>query len=133
MRRLRGRLSDQPAVLSNLGAALIATGAPGEAIPLLQRAVAVAPDIGLAHLLLAGALFDTRRDIHDIVAHARRAVELLPDNSPALLMLARALGARGDLKSADELVTRALILEPANPEARGLLQTIRRLSGRPPR
>jgi 4-amino-4-deoxy-L-arabinose transferase-like glycosyltransferase/cytochrome c-type biogenesis protein CcmH/NrfG len=130
-RRSLQRDPDQPQVLSNLGAALIATGAANEAVPLLQRALVMAPDVGITHLLLAGALFDTRHDIRDIVAHARRAVALLPDDTAALLMLARALAVGGDLQHADALVTRALMLEPANEEARNLLATIRRVSGRP--
>jgi 4-amino-4-deoxy-L-arabinose transferase-like glycosyltransferase len=131
-RRSLRRQPDQPAVLFNLGAALVATGAPGRAIPPLQRALALKPDTGMGHLMLASALFDTRRDIGNVVAHASRAVALLPDDTEALLMLGRALAVRGDLRGADSATTRALILEPHNQQARALLARIRRVAALPP-
>jgi tetratricopeptide (TPR) repeat protein len=122
---------DQPRVLLSLGAALLASDATGEAIPVLQREVALAPDVGMGHLMLASALFDARRDIREIVAHAGRAVALLPDDAHAWLMLARALAVRGDLPAADGMATRALTLEPDSDEARELLTKIRSVSSRP--
>jgi tetratricopeptide (TPR) repeat protein len=124
-RRSLHRHPGQPRVLTNLAAALLRTGATGEAIPLLQRAVSLAPDSGPGHLLLASALFDTRAEPARILVHARRAAALLPNDADALLMLARALAVAGDLHGAADATRHALILEPGNREAQELLARIR--------
>jgi 4-amino-4-deoxy-L-arabinose transferase-like glycosyltransferase len=127
-RRAVHRNPDRPRLLLNLGAALAGSGNVGDAIPLLQRGLALAPDIGIGHLLLASALFDDRRDIRDVITHARRAAALLPNDAGAWLILARALAVRGDYHGAEGIATRALALEPDNDEAQELLAKIRSVS-----
>jgi hypothetical protein len=123
----------QPAVLQSLGAALLANGDAAAAIPPLERAVALNPESGLAQLLLATALFDVRAHPDQVIAHARPAVTLMPANMDALLLLARALGVRGDLAEGSALITRALGLDPQNVEAAELMATFREVMAvRPP-
>jgi len=64
-----------------------------------------------------------------VIAHARRAVSLLPGNREALLLLARALGVRGDLGEGHTVITRALSLDPTNVEALELMATFREVMG----
>lgn len=83
----------------------------------------------LRHLLLARALFENRASPDEVILHAERSVALLPTNIEALLLLARALGVRGDLAEGCEFVTRALSLDPANAEAMNLMATFRTGNG----
>jgi len=126
-RRVIARQPDQPSVLHNLGAAFLANGDAASAIPPLERAATLTPESGLAHLLLATALFDVRASPDQTLAHARRAVALLPTNQDALLLLARALGVRGNLVEGWEVITRALSLDSSNDEAVELMATFRKV------
>lgn len=123
--RVLARHPDQPSLLQSLGAALLANGDAAAAIPPLERVVAVRPDSGLAHLLLATALFDTRASPNRVIVHARRSVELLPTNVDALRLLARALGVRGNLVEGWEVINQALSLDPRDVEAMELEATFR--------
>jgi hypothetical protein len=125
--RVIARQPDQPSVLQNLGAALLANGDTASAIPPLERAVTLKPDSGLAHLMLATALFDVRASPDQVIERARRAVALLPTNRDALLLLARALGVRGNLSEGWDVVTRALNLDASDNEAVELMATFRRV------
>jgi hypothetical protein len=118
---------DQPSVLQNLGAALLATGDAASAIPPLERVVTLSPESGLAHLLLATALFDVRASPDRVIVHARHAVALLPTDKDALLLLARALGVRGNLTEGWEVIARARSLDPSDVEAAELMATFRRV------
>jgi hypothetical protein len=121
------RHPDQPAVLQNLGAAMLANGDAASAIPPLERAVTLRPENGPAHLLLATALFDVRAGPDRVIPHARRSVALLPTNMDALLLLARALGVRGDLAEGWAVISHALALHPTDVEAIELMATFRKV------
>ena len=116
---------DHPIVLQNLGAARLATGDAAAAIPSLQRAVALRPESGLAHFMLATAIFNVRGNPDRVIAHSRRAVTLLPGHLDALLLLARGLGVRGLLAEGEAVVARALSLDRSNAEAVALQATFR--------
>ena len=131
-RRYLERHPDEPPALANLGATLVASGVDAEAIPVLERAVTLAPDIGLAHFVLATALFDARRDVEEVLIHARHAARLMPDDSEALVLLARALAVHGDLDEAAATVRRALAIVPGNTSAHDLLQRITAAAGASP-
>ena len=64
------------------------TGACGEALPHLQRAVDLAPDSATAHSDLGGALAEAGR-FDDAATHLRRALELDPAYAPARENLSR--------------------------------------------
>jgi cytochrome c-type biogenesis protein CcmH/NrfG len=89
--------------------------------------VTLSPESGLAHLLLATALFDLRASPDRVIVHARRAVALLPANKDALLLLARALGVGGNLAEGWEVITRARSLDPSDVEAAELMATFRKV------
>jgi hypothetical protein len=125
--RALARQPDQPVVLQNLGAAMLANGDAASAVSPLERAVALDPEAGLAQLLLATALFDVRAHPDQVIAHARRAVALLPANMDAVLLLARALGVGGNLAEGSALITRALNVDPRNLEAAELMATFRKV------
>jgi cytochrome c-type biogenesis protein CcmH/NrfG len=130
-RRYLGHRPHDTHALTNLGLALFEGGDLDQAIPSLQQAVAAQPDAAVAHLALASALFDKRRDIREVLAHARRAAALMPSDPPALVMLGRALAVSGDLREAAHVVQQALDIIPNDADARELLQTIRRVAGSP--
>ena len=130
-RRYLGRRPHEAQVLSSLGLALFWAGDLEHAIPPLQQAVAAKPDAGVAQLALASALFDKRRDIREVVAHARRAAALLPSDPRAQLMLGRALAVSGQLSDAARAVQHALDIDPNDADARELLLTIRRVAASP--
>jgi 4-amino-4-deoxy-L-arabinose transferase-like glycosyltransferase/Flp pilus assembly protein TadD len=130
-RRYLGHRPHDTQALSNLGLALLGAGDLDQAISVLQQAVAAQPDAGVPQLALASALFDTRRDIREVVAHARRAAALLPADPPALVMLGRALAVSGELSEAARTVQQALDIDPNDADARQLLQTIRRVAESP--
>jgi hypothetical protein len=124
-RRALERQPDQPMVLQGLGMAMLGNGDLGAAVGVLERAVSLAPESGLGHLLLAATLFDVRGHPDRLITHARRAVTLLPENVEALLLLARALGVRGNFAEGEAVVARALSLYPTNAEAMELQNTFR--------
>jgi tetratricopeptide (TPR) repeat protein len=130
-RRYLGRRPQDTQALTNLGLALFGAGDLDQAIPPLQQAVAAHPDAGFAQLALASALFDRRRDIREVVAHARRAAVLLPSDPQARVMLARALAVSGELSEAARAVREALDIDPDDADARELLRTIQRVGGSP--
>jgi cytochrome c-type biogenesis protein CcmH/NrfG len=127
-RRYLGRRPDETQVLGSLGLALFWSGDLDRAIPVLQQAVAAEPDTGVTQLALASALFDERRDIREVVTHARRAAMLLPSDPRALVLLGRALAVSGELSEAARTVQHALDIDPSDADARQLLQTIRRVA-----
>jgi tetratricopeptide (TPR) repeat protein len=127
-RRYVARRPQERQVLSNLGLALFWAGDLEQAIPALQQGVAAAPDSGVAQLALASALFDGRRDIREVLFHARRAAAVLPSDPGALVMLGRALAVSGELGEATRTVQHALAIEPDHADAGELLQTIRRVA-----
>jgi tetratricopeptide (TPR) repeat protein len=125
--RYRRYLAARPndaAALTRLGMALVAGDKPGEAIPVLESAIARNPDDGLAHFVIAAALFDARGDIETAVVHARRAVSLRPFDAGALVTLGRVLATGGQLDEAALLVDRALAINPSDGDARELRRRI---------
>ena len=95
-----------------------------------RKAVAAAPDLGLAHALLAATLssFTTynpknigeasRREMQE---HINRAMQLDGDNPAILSLLATAYAGLGDAEAHLRLVRRAVELNPNSPEAQGML------------
>ena len=111
-------------VSMRLGMALVSDGQPAAAIPALEAVIGQEPDNGLAHLAMAAALFDARRDVDRTIAHARRAVDLRPSDATALAMLSRVLAANGRYAEAAIVIDRALALSPDDSDAQGLRRLI---------
>ena len=131
-RRYLERHPDDVPTLVNVGTTMVAAGSATEAIPTLERAVMLAPEMGIAHFVLASALFDTRRDIDEVLVHARRAAHLMPDDVGVLVLLARSLAVHGELMDAAATVNRALAIDPNDEAARALLQKITEVARRAP-
>lgn len=70
------------------------------------------PDSGQCHNQFAWAAAKSRRDLDDALAHARRAVELEPDNTASLDTLAEAHYQRGEYQLAIETINRCIEMEP---------------------
>jgi len=96
--------------------AALATGHPDEARPLLERAVALAPQSAEVHL----ALGDTRRSLQDLpgaIASYHRALALAPAAAGIWRALALALTEQGDRPAARAALDSCLALSPDDVDA----------------
>jgi predicted Zn-dependent protease len=107
------------------GQALVESGRAQEAIPLLRRAIATAPDPTLIRVLLGQALVGANdpRLLDEAIATLRHAVATDPDIADAYEQLAMAYGRKNDLADADLASAQAAL-------ARGQLPTARQLASR---
>lgn len=107
--------SEQPYL--NLGALLAKSDRAEEAVPLLARAVAIAPALGKAHLQLAKACFALNR-FEDAGREAEKAVSADPNDSSGHYILGRIYQRTGQANLAREQfrITEHLIqAKSANP------------------
>jgi predicted Zn-dependent protease len=107
------------------GQALVESGRSQEAVPLLRRAIALAPDPTLVRVLLGQALVGTA-DAHlqdEAIATLRHALATDPDIPDAYDQLAMAYGRKNDLADADLASAQAAM-------SRGQLPTARQLASR---
>jgi hypothetical protein len=124
-RRYLEHRANEPAVLTNLGYALMMTDQLQDAATVLRRAIALSPDSGLAHMVLSTALLNARGNVGEIVEHARQAARVLPADPTALLTLGRALAISGQFREAEAVLSRVLTIAPQEAAAHELLQRIR--------
>jgi len=97
-----------------------------EAVPLLERTVAMEPDYLPAHLRLGRARLELGENDR-AEGHFREALEMDPESAAAFEGLGRAAAARGDDAAAAASFRRALELEPEASGVRYALgQTLRR-------
>jgi tetratricopeptide (TPR) repeat protein len=109
------RNPDSSMANTNLGALLMETGRPDEAIPHYERALAhrkVDPEHG--HYNLAVALFKIGQ-IDGAIAHYQKALELKPGFPQAHYQLGRALLKKGEINDAIRQYKEALKLRPNEP------------------
>jgi predicted Zn-dependent protease len=107
------------------GQALVESGRNQEAIPVLRRAISLAPDPTLIRVMLGQALVGTA-DPHmqdEAVATLQHAVTSDPDIPDAYEQLAMAYGRKNDLADADLASAQAAL-------SRGELPTARQLASR---
>jgi len=71
--------------------------------------------VGQAHNQLAWAAAKCRRELDEALKHARRAVELEPDNTASLDTLAETHYQRGEYEKAIETINKCMELEPKDP------------------
>jgi predicted Zn-dependent protease len=107
------------------GQALVESGHAHEAVPLLRRAISLAPDPTLIRVMLGQALVETGdpRLQDEAVATLRHAVTADPDIPDAYDQLAMAYGRKNDLAEADLAAAQAAL-------ARGEMPTARQLASR---
>jgi tetratricopeptide (TPR) repeat protein len=98
------------------GLSLVRVGRPAEALPLLARAVAIAPRTALAHLHHGIGLLEAGRAAR-AAARFRRATMLDPAMPAAWINFSAALLALGSAQAARAAARRALRLAPHDPDA----------------
>ena len=106
--------------LSNLGQVLVRLNRPADAIPYLQRAVAIAPDRWAYQFNLARALGLMGRMAESIQTY-RQAQALFPDDYVTAFNLALALHKNGDEAGAVEQYQKAITLHPEDASFRKAL------------
>lgn len=94
------------------GLALMAGGMLEDALPSLERAVRLRPDVATFHVDLANALRSAGR-LDKAVSRARHAVRLAPEDRAAYHALGLCLGLRGDHMEAAECFAATVRLDPA--------------------
>ncbi len=116
---------DNPYFYELKGQALVEAGRAQEAVPLLRRAIALAPDPTLMRVLLGQALVGTSdpRLQDEAIATLRHALATDPDIPDAYDQLAMAYGRKNDLADADLASAQAAM-------SRGQLPTARQLASR---
>ena len=115
---------DHPEALHALGLLRVRQNRLPEAVDLLRRAAAGRPESPRFAYVYAVALHDTGRPGEAITvlaaAHRRR-----PADRDTLAALATYVAERGDLKQALEYAERLAALDPDDPAARTLVETLR--------
>ncbi|HET8823980.1 MAG TPA: tetratricopeptide repeat protein, partial [Terriglobales bacterium] len=89
----------------------------------LERAVQIKPDLAVVHNQL-GFLASKRGDLATAEKHFRDAVRAAPEFAEAWLNLAATLGLQMRFREAEDAVSIALKLEPKNPQALLLRDTL---------
>ena len=113
-----------PAVETNLAAALEQSGKEKEALAWLERAASRSPPFAPAFFRL-GRLLHLLNRLVEAKAALRRAVELVPGDAEASAALAEVLTELGEARAARDAYTRALAARPGWPQARrGIARTL---------
>ncbi|HEX5045424.1 MAG TPA: tetratricopeptide repeat protein [Candidatus Polarisedimenticolaceae bacterium] len=112
-------------VLGNLAVEEAAAGRREQARALLDRALALAPDVP-ALLLNRASLALLEGDLPGAARRLDAVLSAHPDEPAALLLRAQVAEARGDLEGAERALTRAAALRPGWPEPVRYLERIRK-------
>jgi tetratricopeptide (TPR) repeat protein len=110
------RVPDCDIELFKRGASELETGNLVSAVALLERAIAINPDVAVYHAQL-GRARSLLRQFDDAVAALRRAVTLDPRSAEHHFQLGLALSKNGDAQSAIVALDRALALNPGHAAA----------------
>ena len=99
-----------------------------EAVELFRRAARARPDVPRFAYVYAVALHDTGK-AGEAITVLEGALRQRPGNREILAALASYLGERGDAKRALEYAERLVALDPTDPAAQKLVETLRRQAG----
>ena len=99
-----------------------------EAVDLFRRAARARPDVPRFAYVYAVALHDTGK-AGEAITVLEGALRQRPGNREILAALASYLGERGDAKRALEYAERLVALDPTDPAAQKLVETLRRQAG----
>jgi predicted CXXCH cytochrome family protein len=119
---------DAPEALHALGLLRVRQNRLPEAVDLLRRAAAGRPESAHFAYVYAVALHDTGRPA-DAVAVLAAAHRRRPAHRETLAALATYVAERGDAKRALEYAEKLAALDPDDPAARALVETLRRRAG----
>ncbi|MEG1610184.1 MAG: tetratricopeptide repeat protein, partial [Bilophila sp.] len=106
--------ANQPALWSNYGSLLVDMGIPREAEKAYERALELDWDMADVHFNLGNVLYAALHRPGKAYAHFKRALELRPDNAPAMGNLAQVLIGFQRTPEALELLKKARELDPHN-------------------
>ena len=109
-----------PDILTNFGAELVNVGHQGDAIPILQLAVDLAPHSVSAHNNLGNALFGMRKPAEAIEVY-RKAIQMKPDSPELHNNLGAALLASNRVGEARDHFAKAVELHPGFAKAQSNL------------
>lgn len=107
---------NQPALWSNYGSLLVDMGIPREAEKAYERALALDWNMADVHFNLGNVLYASLHRPGKAYAHFKRALELRPDNAPAMGNLAQVLIGFQRTAEALDLLKQARELDPENDE-----------------
>lgn len=107
---------NQPALWSNYGSLLVDMGIPREAEKAYERALALDWNMADVHFNLGNVLYASLHRPGKAYAHFKRALELRPDNAPAMGNLAQVLIGFQRIAEALDLLRQARELDPGNDE-----------------
>jgi predicted CXXCH cytochrome family protein len=119
---------DHPEALHALALLRVRQKRLTEAVDLLRRAVRARPDSPRLAYVYAVALHDTGRAV-DAIAVLEGAHRQRPADRDVLAALASYLGERGDVKRALQYAEKLAALDPADPTARALVESLHRRGG----
>ncbi len=114
--------------LVNLGLALEAAKRPDDALATLQEAVALDPQLFVAHFALANVLLGLRRG-DEAIRHYQQAITLQPGNASAHNNFGNALKDIGKLDEAIASYRHTLLLQPQHVRAHFNLGTVLKEKG----
>jgi tetratricopeptide (TPR) repeat protein len=109
--RLYDLTPEEAATMLNYGFCLEHTGQVEKSVLMYRRAIARYPDFMEAHVDLAGVLWRVE-DFQGALAHARKSVELAPENAYAVRILGTAHLNLNQLEEAERWLRRSLELKP---------------------
>lgn len=112
------------------GTVLAQNGKTEQALPSLERALALTPRDADTHNSL-GVVYDSLQRLEDALTHYRQALELAPNNAQIHNNLGTTLKALGRLSESEASYHRALKLQPNYAEAHSNLGNVLRDLGRP--
>ena len=119
---------DHPEALHALALLRVRQNRLAEAVDLLRRAARARPDSPRLAYVYAVALHDTGR-AGDAITVLEGAHRQRPADRDVLAALASYLGERGDVKRALQYAEKLAALDPADPTARTLVESLRRRGG----
>lgn len=117
-------------VLQGMAWVLRRLGHVDDALPLLQKALVLAPDRPELHNDM-GVLFQDRDDFPKAIAFHRRALKFNPRFTPALINMGVAQKRLGRIEAAIEVCRAALDIDMNLPEAHNNLGNLYRIQGKP--
>lgn len=120
--------ADNDRALFGLGNILRQQGDLQAALPLIQQAIIMQPEIAEYHNTL-GMLFQQRGDVEKAIAFHQRAIKINPQNPPALCNLGVALKRLNRFDEAIAAYRQALEINPNMPEAYNNLGNLLRIMG----